>query len=83
MRGALTGGGDVIVQVGDAPVRTAEDLAQAIADQQVGATVRLTLVRDGSRRTVSVRLTDRPADDAGAPSGRRRGINLGSVRAVG
>ena len=58
--GALTGPGDVIVQVADTAVRTQEDLARAIAEQRPGNEVTITIVRRGDRREVTVRLANRP-----------------------
>jgi S1-C subfamily serine protease len=37
------------------------DLADEISDHSAGDSVRLTLIRDGERRTVSVELGRRPA----------------------
>ena len=58
--GALTGPGDVIVEVGDTAVRTHEALARAIADQRPGSAVTITVVRGGDRREIMTRLGNRP-----------------------
>ena len=58
--GALTGPGDVIVAIGDTDVATQEDLARAIAAQRPGSEVRVTIIRGGARREVTVRLGNRP-----------------------
>ena len=58
--GALTGPGDVIVEVGNTQVRSSEDLARVIADQRPGSEIAITIVRRGNRREVTARLADRP-----------------------
>ena len=57
--GALTGRGDVIVEVGDTEVRSHEDLARAIAEQRPGSEVALPIVRGGDRRELTARLASR------------------------
>ena len=59
-------GGDVIVAVDGRPVRTSDDLVRIIArDLRPRQTARFTLVRDGRRLVVPVRLGERPAIPAG------------------
>ena len=58
--GALTGVGDVIVEVGDSEVRSQEDLVRAIREQRPGSEVPITIVRGGDRREVTTRLGNRP-----------------------
>ena len=53
-------GGDVITAVDGEPVRTTDELQQAIDAKQPGQTVRLTVARGGDTRTVEVELTERP-----------------------
>ena len=48
--------GDTIVEVDGKPIRSNEDLAQALEDAGVGARVKMTLERDGEKRSVSVTL---------------------------
>jgi S1-C subfamily serine protease len=59
--GAITGGGDVIVRVGNRPVNTPDDLASAIRDRRPGQQVQLQCVRGGRRHSVTVRLAARPS----------------------
>jgi putative serine protease PepD len=54
--------GDVIVKVGDRPVRTFPDMQSAVRSLAVGDRVPLVLYRDGARRTVVLVVGDRPAD---------------------
>jgi S1-C subfamily serine protease len=55
-------GGDVIVAVGGHPIREEDDVARAIERLGPGATVDLQVVRDGQRRTLHVKLGERPLD---------------------
>jgi S1-C subfamily serine protease len=48
--------GDVIVKIGDEPVRSTTDLVLAFEDIGVGGEARITLQRDGSERVVDVDL---------------------------
>jgi S1-C subfamily serine protease len=58
--GTLTGG-DVIVAVDGTPVRTHEDLSRfLLLHADPGEQVTFTVVRDGTRREVAVRLGERP-----------------------
>jgi serine protease Do len=62
---------DVILSVDGADTRTSDELIRAIASREAGTTALLELQREGERRTVSVRLTERPAaDDEEAAKGR-------------
>ena len=54
-------GGDVIVAVDGTAVRSADDVVRVVADRLPGQTVELTILRDGRRRNVQVRLGTRPA----------------------
>jgi S1-C subfamily serine protease len=60
---AFTFGGDVIVAIGDRPVRSAADVVRAVTERlRPGQTVNITIVRGGVRQTVPVVLADRPAN---------------------
>jgi len=55
-------GGDLIVEIGDRPVASAQDVARAIARLVPGQRVAFTVLRDGTkRRIVQVTLAERPA----------------------
>jgi S1-C subfamily serine protease len=54
-------GGDLIVAVDGKPLTRQHDLADEISGRSVGETVSLTLLRDGKRRTIDVKLGRRPA----------------------
>jgi S1-C subfamily serine protease len=53
-------GGDVIVAVDGRPLSRREDLADRISAMGAGDEVRLTILRDGERRTITVQLDRRP-----------------------
>jgi S1-C subfamily serine protease len=53
-------GGDLIVGVNDEKFTREHDLADEISDHTTGDRVRLTLLRDGERRTVEIELGRRP-----------------------
>ncbi len=55
-------GGDVIIEVDGNPVRDFSDLLVYVASQNPGDTIELTILRDGQRRQVSVRLAPRPTN---------------------
>ena len=54
-------GGDVILSVDRRPLTATSDLADLIAAKRPGDEVRLELLRDDDRRTVAVRLGERPS----------------------
>jgi S1-C subfamily serine protease len=54
-------GGDVITRVAQRPIRSADDLSAALADRLPGQRVAVEYWRDGRRRSVTVRLEERPA----------------------
>jgi 2-alkenal reductase len=55
-------GGDVIVAIGGRQVRSKDDVARVLISRyEPGDTVSFTIVRDNKRRSVSVRLAERPA----------------------
>jgi S1-C subfamily serine protease len=55
-------GGDVIVAVGGHPVREEDDVAKALVSLAPGTNVDLQVMRDGARRTLRVKLGERPLD---------------------
>jgi S1-C subfamily serine protease len=57
-----TVGGDVISAVGGRPIREENDLARSLVRFAPGQTVDVAIVRDGARRTVRVKLGERPLD---------------------
>jgi S1-C subfamily serine protease len=54
-------GGDIIKSVDGKKVRTNDDVAALIGDHRPGERVGLEIIRDGTRRTVSVKLGRRPS----------------------
>jgi S1-C subfamily serine protease len=56
----VTRGGDVIVAIDRQPVRSADDVVREISERLPGQTAALTIVRDGEREVVRVRLGSRP-----------------------
>ena len=55
--------GDVILTVGGRKVANTDDLQNALQDRKPGDTVDVELLRQGSRITVPVRLSERPVQD--------------------
>jgi S1-C subfamily serine protease len=53
-------GGDVIVSVGGHEIRAPDDVAQALVQLAPGTSVDMDIVRDGRRRTLRVKLGERP-----------------------
>ena len=54
-------GADVIVAIGGSPVRSSEDVVRVVTEQLApGETASFTIVRDGRRMHVPVRLAQRP-----------------------
>jgi S1-C subfamily serine protease len=56
----FTTGGDVIVSLDGRPVRSADDVVREVSSRLPGETVRLTVVRGGTRTTLSAKLGTRP-----------------------
>jgi S1-C subfamily serine protease len=54
-------GGDVITKVEDKAIETENDLGLALTPYEPGETVTLEIFRDGERRTLEVKLGERPA----------------------
>ncbi|MBM4019370.1 MAG: PDZ domain-containing protein, partial [Planctomycetes bacterium] len=52
--------GDVVVAVGDRPVRDPDDVIQLVQATPVGEKIPLTLIRKGRRQTVTVEVARRP-----------------------
>ncbi len=52
--------GDVLVALGDRPLRQIEDLFAALRGRQPGERATLSLIRDGARQRTRVTLSDRP-----------------------
>jgi S1-C subfamily serine protease len=59
----VTTGGDVIVAVNGQPVRSADQVVRDVSSRLPGETIRLTVVRGDTRKTLSAKLGARP--DAG------------------
>jgi putative serine protease PepD len=53
--------GDILTQVGEAPIRTTEDLGRALKDRKIGETVVVTVYREGQPMRVNIVLRERPA----------------------
>jgi S1-C subfamily serine protease len=54
-------GGDVVVKIGNRPVRSADDLVRVVSEQVLpGQVVRFTVLRGDRRLVVPVRLAERP-----------------------
>lgn len=63
----VTDGGDVILAVGAQAVRSADDVVREVGERLPGQTIALTILRDGERRIVRVRLGARPVAPETAP----------------
>ena len=62
----VTIGGDLVVRIGDRPVRSSEDVSRIVSDELLpGQRVPFTVVRAGERRTVQVVLGERPVRSSG------------------
>jgi putative serine protease PepD len=53
--------GDVVVAIDGRAIATADQLQSAVARKQPGDELTLTFVRDGARKTVTVKLAERPS----------------------
>jgi S1-C subfamily serine protease len=56
----VTEGGDVIVAAGAQQVRSADDVVREVSERLPGQTIALTILRDGERKLVRIRLGTRP-----------------------
>src|SRR5215469_481870 len=65
--------GDLVLKIGDKPIRNLDDFAAALQDQPVGKTLRFAIERKGEPMQVEVTLGIRP------PKGSRRFPNFGRV----
>jgi S1-C subfamily serine protease len=55
-------GGDLIIEIGDTPITSAQDVSRAVTLHRVGEKVPFTVLRGGTtRRVVQVTLAERPA----------------------
>ena len=54
-------GGDVIAKFDGKEVTSMDDIVNAVADHKPGDKIKVELIRDGDRKTVTVELTQRPA----------------------
>ena len=60
-------GGDLIVAIDGMPVETADDVVRAVTERLLpGQTTRLSIIRDGKRIEVTVKLGERPATPPGS-----------------
>jgi S1-C subfamily serine protease len=59
----VTTGGDVIVAVNGQPVRSADQIVRDVSSRLPGETIRLTVVRGDTRKTLSAKLGARPSAD--------------------
>lgn len=71
---------DVITSADGVTVRTDEDLIRHIAGRTPGTTSSLTIIRDATRRTVVVKLTERPLPDNARPRSARGDARPASAR---
>ncbi|TMQ67649.1 MAG: PDZ domain-containing protein [Candidatus Eisenbacteria bacterium] len=55
--------GDIVVSLNSRNVTSPEELSRAIHESRVGQVVRVTVVRDGSRRSLSAKLAERSTED--------------------
>ena len=55
--------GDVITRIDDKEIRNMRDLIDYVSSQPPGTSIKVTLVRDGDRRTVTARTAERPRTD--------------------
>ncbi|GIV61758.1 MAG: serine protease [Rhodothermaceae bacterium] len=72
--------GDLIVEVDGKPLQNHLQLRTIIGNKRPGDQVKLVVVRDGERRTLTVTLAERPAELASAEGDERPGRNDGNRR---
>ena len=63
----VTQGGDVILAADGQPVRSADDVVRAVSERLPGQTIALTILRDGERKVVRIRLGARPVSPETSP----------------
>ncbi|MGE0028291.1 MAG: S1C family serine protease [Thermoleophilia bacterium] len=61
-------GGDIIVAIDGREVEDMADVSRAVSSRAVGEALAVTVVRDGTRRTIRVTLADRPGDVGVSPA---------------
>ncbi|HMS62164.1 MAG TPA: trypsin-like peptidase domain-containing protein [Solirubrobacteraceae bacterium] len=61
-------GGDIIVEVDGRAITTSQSLTSTIAEKRKGDDVKITVLRDGKKKTVSATLAERPQAAPGAPA---------------
>jgi S1-C subfamily serine protease len=54
-------GGDVIVKIGETDIKDENDLGLSLTPYEPGEEIDVEIVRDGERRTIKVKLGERPA----------------------
>ncbi|MBW6457550.1 MAG: Do family serine endopeptidase [FCB group bacterium] len=69
--------GDVIVEVNDQTVRTPSELQINIASRSPGESVKLTLIREGKKRSINVRLEEMPSDEPVITQSKTGEVDLG------
>ena len=69
--------GDIIVAVNGKTVGDATDLTREVGALIAGSTNRFTILRDGRRQTVTVKVGERPEDPYSGPSGGSSGTTPG------
>lgn len=55
-------GGDIIIQVNQTEISTADDLIRYIRERKIGEVITLKIIRDGKTRDIKVTLQERPKD---------------------
>ena len=56
----ISAGGDIIVAINDAEIRSMDDLITYLESTEVGQKVELTIIRDGEEKRLTVELDERP-----------------------
>lgn len=74
--------GDVVLAYGDKPMDSPGLLRNLVAATEVGAEVKLTLLRDGERRTVGVRIEEQPKEARAEGQSQRQGEESGGLVGV-
>lgn len=75
--------GDIIKKIGNATLKTPDELSSAVRKQAAGDTVRLEILRDGKTSTLSVKLEELPDQQASKGTNRpgigsRLGLQVGN-----
>jgi serine protease Do len=69
--------GDFIVEVAGKSVRNVNELRNRIAQTKPGASVKLSIYRDGKKQTIRVKIAQQPKDMAAALGGGAPGLSAG------